>query len=445
MSARPSNQDAPITLLQVVLACVIVALGVGVVVLFKLNRPEPARQENETHGLLVKTQRVTAGTHTVHLSAQGQVTAAHRVVLFPQVAGKITWVSDDLMPGGYVAKNARLLRLDGRDYQLALQSRSADVNRASLELQLEQRRQSVAQREWESFEGSETTGAPSSSEDGRSFALRQPQVETAEVVVDAARSAVQQARLNLQRTTVSAPFNAMVLTEAVDVGQYVAPGAQLATLVGTDEAWVQVSVPVESLSTIQVPAIDDAPDTRGAEVRVSFEVGGKNVERTGYVLRLLPDLDPSGGMARILVSIPDPFALEREDGVTHRMPMLLGSYVSVDIAVPDLQNVVEVPRLAVQEGNRAYVMNAKDELEVRELRVVWGTDETVLVDQGLSDGERVITSRVPSPVEGLALREQGANAPVDRRADQHEDSGASSNSDEQPNEAAPTRTAEATP
>jgi len=398
------ESEQPIKVVQVVLAILIAGLGVGAVMAFRATRPEPPRGETENPGLLVETLTVEAGEHDVHVRAQGQVTAARRVVLSPQVAGKITWVSDDLVPGGRVREGARLLRLDGRDYQLALQTRNAEVNRAALELQLEQRRQAVAEREWQTF-GDALEGAPNTqpSDEGRALALRQPQVETAEVGVEAARSAVQQARLNLQRTSITAPFNAMVLTETVDVGQYVAPGSQLATLVGTDEAWVQVALPVEQLASIHFPEGDEA----GSPAQVTFDVGGQAVTREGRVLRLLPDLETAGGMARVLVAIDDPFAYEREGANASTMPLLLGSYVTVDIDVPALGDVVEVPRLAVREGDELYVMNAQNELEVRHVRVVWGRPDTVLVDQGVTHGERVIVSRVPSPVDGLRLRQSG--------------------------------------
>ena len=400
-----STEDRPIKLVQVIAALVIVALGVGVVFLFKKTAPEPERGESEDRGLLVETVRLEAADHAVHVRAQGQVTAARRVVLSSQVAGKITWVSEALVPGGRLESGARLLRLDGRDYQLALQSRNADVNRAALELQLEQRRQAVAEREWESF-GDEVPASPREpTAEGRALALRQPQVETAEVGVEAARGAAQQARLNLQRTTISAPFNAMVLSETVDVGQYVAPGAQLATLVGTDDAWVQVALPLESLGSIQFP--EHEGEGEGSVARVTFEVGGRTVIREGHVLRLLPDLEASGGMARVLVSIRDPFAFESaaEGESGGEMPLLLGSYVTVDIDVPSIPGAIEVPRLAVREGNEVYVMNGEDQLEVRRVRVVWGREDTVLVGEGLADGEKLITSRVPSPVDGLRLRE----------------------------------------
>lgn len=393
------------SILKGVVPLAIVALGFGLFRFMVSTRPEPERRETGAEALLVEVQAVHTTRAEVAIDAQGQLIAAQRVIVAPEVSGRVRSMSEHLVPGGRFSQGEVMLRLDGRDYQLAVERNTAEVNRAQLELQLEEGRQRVAQREWEAFgTGAEGSGE-GATEQGRALALRQPQVETAQVGVRAARSAIQQARLNLQRATLRAPFNAMVVTENVDVGQIVGPTAQVATLVGTDEFWAQVSVPVANLARIRFPDRDG----EGSPAVVWQEVGGQRVERAGRVIRLLPDVDPVGAMARVLVAIDDPLALDEEHAGA--LPMLLGSFVHVEIAAGVIEEVVEVPRLAVRDGNRAYVMNDAGTLEIRELDVAWSREESLLVRGGLRDGEQVITSRVPSAVAGLALRT--ADTPTD--------------------------------
>lgn len=190
----------------------------------------------------------------------------------------------------------------------------------------------------------------------------------------------------------------MVLNENVDVGQLVGPATQTATLVGTDAFWVRVSVPLASLANLQLPD----GETPGPVVRVSQQVGGRRVERAGRVLRLLPDLDSVGAMARLLVAIEDPLALTEANRGS--LPILLGSYVDVEIDAAPLESAVEVPRVAFREGNRVFVMTGEDTLSVRAVEVAWSRDESVLVTTGLEHGERIVTSRVPTPVDGMPLR-----------------------------------------
>ncbi|MCU0675819.1 MAG: efflux RND transporter periplasmic adaptor subunit [Myxococcota bacterium] len=388
--------------LKAVLPVVVIVLGVLGLRALIASKPDAPRVAADTRALLVDVQPVTRARHEVSVRANGTVIAAEQVVLAPEINGRVVWTSDQLVPGGRFRRGEPVFRIDPRDYRLAVDAQSAEVQRAQLEVQLEEGRQRVAEREWNLFESTRAptteNGAADSTAPSDDLALRRPQRETAEVTLRSARSAAERARLALSKASLTAPFNAMVLNENVDVGQLVGPANQTATLVGTDVFWVRVSVPLASLANLQLPD----GDTPGPVVRVSQQVGGRRVERTGRVLRLLPDLDSVGAMARLLVAIEDPLALSEANRGS--LPILLGSYVDVEIGAAPLESAVEVPRVALREGNRVFVMTREDTLSVRTVEVAWSRDESVLVTSGLEGGERIVTSRVPTPVDGMSLR-----------------------------------------
>ncbi|MFW5876564.1 MAG: efflux RND transporter periplasmic adaptor subunit [Myxococcota bacterium] len=383
-------------MLQPLLVVLVIGAGAGIMLWLKSTKPQADRVETEERGRLVEVSTVKRGRHEVAVRAQGTVMPARRVVIQPELNGRVVWQNSNLVPGGRLQKGDRIIRIDARDYALALESRKADVSRAKLELKLERSRQEVAKREWDEF------GTPEEQEaDGGTLALRDPQVKTAAVAVDSARSAYDQAKLNLEKTLLKAPFNALVMQENVDEGQLVGTQTQVATLVGTDRFWVQVSVPVDALPHIRTP--DDESDEGGSVVRVWQDVGGERVERTGRVLRILPDLDEGGAMARILVGIDDPLGLEASDEETVS-PMLLNSYVNVEIDAPPIDDVIQIPRTALRDGSRVYVMDEEGKLRIREVQLAWRQPDSVLVRSGLKEGEQLVVSRVPAPVEGMDLR-----------------------------------------
>lgn len=378
-------------ILKGVLPPLVLWLGIGAIVYFVRTKPQPGREEVPEPRALVEVLEARRAPGTVALTAQGQVVPAREVVLQPEVSGRVVWVADALVPGGVFRKGERMLRINPRDYQLALKTRNAEVSRAELELELERSHGAIAEREWQSLHRGE-------GEEGRSLALREPHLRTAEVGLEAAKSSLEQARLALRRTTLTAPFNCTVREESVDVGQVVGAQMQIARLIGTDAYWAQVSVPVDALTNIALPA-EDRP---GASVTIRQSLREGTIERKGSVLRVLPAVDPAGAMARVLVSIEDPLGLA--DGEPDPLPLLVGSYVNVEIDAPPIEGVVEVPRAALHEGNRVYVMNGEDRLEIRDVRVAWSRRDTVLVDDGVEDGERIVTSFLPTPVHGMALR-----------------------------------------
>jgi hypothetical protein len=210
-----------------------------------------------------------------------------------------------------------------------------------------------------------------------------------------------------------APFNAFVQMERVDLGQLVGPQSQLATLVGTDAFWVQVSLPVDKLAYVKLPRGDEP----GSAARVWLDVGQDRVERQGHVVRLLGDLGPGGRMARIIVRIEDPFGLktsspkepsanEANDADTNpsSLPMLLGAYVHVELEGKMVNDVINLPRRALRDDETIWSVDDKDQLVISKARVVWGTDEEVIVRAPLKTGSRVIVSRLAAPVVGMKLR-----------------------------------------
>lgn len=400
----------------------IIVLGVVAARVLVATKPKPKRAPKSERVALVEVEQFTPHSAQTVVTANGQVIPSKRVVLTPQVGGKVIWTNEQLIPGGHVKKGATLVRIDPRDYHVAVQQREAELNRARLELEVERSRQSVAQREWEIFARTDNgAGTPTpdtagkadagGEEDLGSLALREPQLRTAQVQVKAARSATERAQLELNRTTLTAPFDAVVQMESVDVGQVVGPSSQIATLLDTSAFWVQVSIPIERLTQIAIPGVNA---TEGDAVKVVQDVGDTSIVREGRVLRLLGDLDPVGGMARLLVEIRDPLGLGAEEP---GLPMLVGAFVRVEIQGRTLDGVYEIPRSALREGDRLFVMNEDDKLEIRDIKIAWGRAHSVLVRNGINERDRVIVSRVATPVEGTALRVLEAKTDVTKRAE----------------------------
>ena len=370
-----------------------VLLGAIVIALVLVaTKAEPPRAEKPLEGTLVEVIQISAKQHEVDLYAKGTVVPAKEVVLQAELGGRVTWQSPELVAGGRFKTGQPIVRIDPRDYQLAVEGYRSQVNRAKLDLAIEKRRGEVAKREWNSF------GEMDVSDEQRALAQREPQLEASRLALKAAQSLLKKAQLDLTRTTLRAPFNAMVVSENVDTGQLIGPQGSVARLVGTDEYHVQVSVPVASLRTVEVHS-EEGP---GSETKVIQHVGLETIERPGEVIRQLPDLDPGGAMARLLVRIENPLG-QRGD-----LPLLLGSFVDVAIGAQPIEDAIRVPRVALRNGRNVYVMNDDDLLEIREVRIAWTEPDSVLVTGGLEPDERVVTSRIATPVPNMLLRTMDA-------------------------------------
>jgi multidrug efflux pump subunit AcrA (membrane-fusion protein) len=143
------------------------------------------------------------------------------------------------------------------------------------------------------------------------------------------------------------------------------------------------------------------------KVRVVQEVSADTrIELPGRLVRLLGDLDPVGRMARVLVEIEDPLGL-KDKKKPDRLPLMLGAYVRVEIEGRRAEEVFRVPRTAIREGDQVWIANEEDRLEARPVEVFWRSKDTVLIRNGLREGDRVIANSIPLPIPNMKLRVEG--------------------------------------
>jgi len=360
------------------------------------TRPKAQREEPDPPVPVVSVMPLEAGEHRVTIEAYGTVIPASRVTLQAQVSGRIIAHHAALVPGGVLEGGGEVIRIDPTDYELRVKQEEVALESANAAYELERGQQVVAAKEWSLLR--DEIEAPQEMED---FAQRKPQQRQAEAEVEAARNRLAVAKLDLERTVLRAPFNALVLEESVDLGQLISPQARVAELVGTDRFWVQVSVPFELLDRIR---FSQGEEGAGSAARVlvnpDLETGASKPAR---VERLLGDLSDRGRMARILVSIDDPLNLSPDADPAAR-PVLLNSYVRVDIDGGTLTDVVEIPRVALRENRQVWVRDATGQLQIREVNVRWRRRDTVLVGNHFDPQEQLITSRLAVVIPGMKVR-----------------------------------------
>lgn len=400
----PSSRSSAEKVWRVVLPLLVLVAGVAGAVVLVLAKPEPKQSKESSRGPLVDTHRLTAGVETFAVDAQGTVEGARRVEVVAQVSGQVVSVNEDLVPGGIVRKGDQLFRIDPTDYHLALRQTRAQRAQAEAELKLESARARVAEREWEIYrQGKEET----TSEEPPPLPSREPQQEAARQQLESSQAKIAQQRVDIARTTYEAPLDAFVEEERLEVGSQVGPQTVVATLVGIDRFWVRTSVPLEELAYVDLPDMDGSG---GSTATIRLKAGALEVERQGRVVRLLGNLDDTSRLATLLVEVEDPFGLADETEEGRRLPLLTGSYVDVTIEGNRSERLIRVPREALHGDDQVYVFR-DGRLDIVETEVVRRRDDVVLVAAGLAEGDRVVTTRLSQPVDGMPLRDASEEGP----------------------------------
>lgn len=385
--------DRPTRSLAARIGAPLVALGIGVSGMAGLVAAGSAAEKGTPPEKvdLVEATALERAPARAHVLSTGVVQSDQQVVVTPEVAGRLTWVSDKLVPGGRFEKGEVLARVDARDYQVAVDQAQVSVEQAELELALERNRGAVAQREWDLL-------GKDGASDGR-LARREPHLAVAEANVAAAKAGLRRAQLNLGRTALRAPFNAVVLSEGVDVGQVVGAGTQVAVLSGTDRVRVEASVPFQQLDTLRIPGVDGVAPGEGSPATVTQTLaGGSALRRTGRVVGVGGQLDPATRTATVLIAVDAP--MDPEAG---GLPLMVGAFVDVDVEGRLREEALAVPRTAVYDGDTVWVV-ADGRLDRRAVDVGWSLGTALEIRAGLKPGDQVVTTPLSAPVVGTKVR-----------------------------------------
>ncbi|MGB7393322.1 MAG: efflux RND transporter periplasmic adaptor subunit [Pricia sp.] len=374
-------------------------LLLGVVITSFIFMTEPTAQSegaSKKTAMLVDVVPVEKGNFKPVITATGTVRAVDDVMLSPLVGGQIVRRDPSFTPGGTVDKGQVLLQIDPSDYRNTLELRRSELQQSQTNLNMEMGRQQVAEQDLSLI------GGDSLSSDEKELVLRKPQLDAVNANVKASKASVDQAQLNLARTTIRAPFDAQIIDQNVTVGSQVSPGDNLGRLVGTDVYWVEMTVPVSQLRWLAFPRDDEET---GSTVELLSRSSWKPGEtRTGYLFNQVGALDNQTRLSRVLVKVEDPLAQEAEN--EGQPPLLIGSFVEARIQAEPIDDVVRLNRDYVRSNNTVWVME-DEKLQVREVEIVLSDAENAYISSGLDDNDKVVTTNLSTVADGVGLRTQG--------------------------------------
>lgn len=366
----------------------VIAFGFGVFVLLQANRPIPEKKEPEARILQVYTTRAHLDTTVFDVYAQGEVKAKTRIELAAQVGGRIESVSDQFIAGGDVKAGSPLLQIEKIDYELALSQAEAALANARVLLEKAEADANVARQQ--------LAGVKNPSP----LALKIPQVKEAKANVKAAEASLARAQLNLDRATVSLPYDARISATRVEVGQYIAPGQNLASVFGVDEVIVRLALKQEELASLGLPIGFNTTDyAKAPRVVFSADIANRNYQWEGFISHIEANIDESTRMVHAIARLPFPYSSTNLD---NGMPMAVGLYVNAKISGKQVDRIVSIPRTALLPGDRVFLIT-NGALDIREVQVAHKNENKAYIESGLSEGEIVVVSPIRNPIRGMAL------------------------------------------
>jgi RND family efflux transporter MFP subunit len=369
----------------------VLVAGVAIVQILVAAKPEPEKNEDEARLVSLYVDEVTEEVVTVSVRTQGEVRPKTEIALIPQVSGRIVAMSDNFNEGAEFLPDSMLMQIDDADYQLAKVRAEARVAEAQTELERELATAELKKEEWRDGK---------KDEEPTDFALNLTQVKEAEAMLRSAKADLQKARLDLERTVIKVPFRGRVRERAVGIGQYVSAGMPLGRVFSIDTVEVRLPLTDTQLAELNLPlgfmsnAMVEAP-----EVEFSASMGNRDYSWAGRIVRIDAAVNQQTRLIYATAEVNDPYGLSATNG----MPMAVGMFVTAEIEGITSQAALVLPRMALRNQDKVYVINAENRLEIRTVSVLSTSEDRVLVSSGVTQGERVVTSTLPNAVDGMAV------------------------------------------
>ncbi|MEM0953072.1 MAG: efflux RND transporter periplasmic adaptor subunit [Pseudomonadota bacterium] len=352
-----------------------------------MTGPELEAKPPPSNAPLVRIK--TAEAELVQLTSftHGTVLPRTESELVPEVSGRIVEISPTMVSGGFFNKGDTLVKIDPLNYEVALEQ--ALANQSSAESELDNAKRASARVQ-------DLATRQSASQSERDDAVNR--VSIAEATLRDATARVARAERDLERTEIHAPYDGRVRSERIDIGQFVDRGASIASLYATDIAEVRLPIHDDELRFLQLPlAQSENPVQPAVVLRARF--GGEMHSWEGKVVRTEGELDPKTRMINVIAQVASPYAL-----VENRPPLAVGLFVEAEIIGKQVENVVILPRDALQQDDRVYVIDADNRLEFRDVTVLRMLDDEVYIASGIERGERVCLSSLDVAIEGMSVQ-----------------------------------------
>lgn len=363
--------------LQIAAIAVVVVIALALTLILSGGQ-EATYQAPESQSVPVDIVQPEQGSHQVRIQTTGTVTAKAFVTLTPQVGGRVVDVADAVREGGQFEAGEVLFEIDPRDYEVAEQRAEAAVADARSGLAQLEAEAEIARQEWSAtFPGREITP----------LAAREPQLAAARSRLMSAEADLRQARINLDRTTLSFPFSGRITESLIEAGQVVTAGQSYGQVYAVNELEVVAPVPPED--------IDRLDGAEGRPVRLVFE--NRDTPAAGTVAREGARLDARSRLINLYIA--------PEAGGDLRP----GLFANITIDGPRIADSLALPQTAIAGLNEVHVVRG-GRIESIRVRIIDRAEGQVHVAP-FDFGEGVIVTPLP---EGAIGREAEISGGSDR-------------------------------
>jgi RND family efflux transporter MFP subunit len=414
----------------------VLLVAIVIAVTLVIMRPKAERQVPVQKGRLVEVFSARAEDFQMVVEAFGTVTPRESLPLVAQVRGQIVDIYQSFKEGNFVKKGTRIIQIDPRTYSLEVKRRQVQIMQSEAELKrLKQEvinhrsrvkiaksdvalskseylrlkklvdRKVIAQSQLDKAEQAYLASRERLQAIENQLALIGPRREQLMAARDMADVMYQQANLDLERSSLEAPFDGWVLEKAIEVGQHVNVGQQLGSIYKAGELDIEVSIPTREFKWL--------PSGMGKNSSVAADVifrnSGDQQVWQGRVARVKARMDERTRTLPVVIEVDETATAEKSVSGFRLRP---GMFVTIKIKGKEVNQAYVLPRYVVYPGDVVYTLK-DDQLKIKEVGILRSYKDSVIVNEGLSQDDQIISTPLSGAVDGMRVRLKTEDTPQD--------------------------------
>ncbi len=414
-------------ILRSIRAIVVIGVATLIAIILVKIKPSAERMTPPDNGLLVEVMPVRAENIPMMIEAYGTVKAREILKLFAEVKGKIMKIDSAFKEGAFVTTGQTLIKIDPRSYSLEVERRKIETSQVDAELKRLQQevlniqtsikiakseaelakaeffrlktltgKKVVAQTTLDQAEKRYLSSLDRVQTLDNQLALTGPSRENLLAQRDLISVQLKQAEIDLEKTSITTPFNGRVQNKIVEVNQYVNAGEYLGSIYRAGAYDIEVRLPVGDLKWL--PNMFKQQLT--PEVEVFFGSNDNSYSWKGRLARIKAQLDEKTRTLPVVVEIDENSNSYSEQTAFQMRP---GIFVTVRIKGKEIEQLFVLPRYMVHADDIVYLVN-NNQLHFRSVKVLRRFKESVYIVDGLANGDLVVKTPLSAVTDGMRVR-----------------------------------------
>ncbi|MGB0833594.1 MAG: efflux RND transporter periplasmic adaptor subunit [Psychrobium sp.] len=306
----------------------------------------------------VSVSTVQSTSHRATISAYGEVTSRNKLSLTSQVSGKVVTLAPNFLSGKVFKQGEVIASLETIEYQQAVANAMASLADAELALAQEELNAKQAEAEWQQ--------SGLADHQASDLVLRKPQLAAAKAKFELAKQSLEKAEYDLSQTKITAPFDALIVSKAIQVGSNVQAGSEIAVIY--DISLFEVALP---LSTAQWQSLNQGDESAYAHSAITLSDDANNLQWSATFNRVEQHINANSRQRALIVNVSNPLALST--------PLFPGTFVKATVEGTTVDNLWKLPASALIDNHTVWQISNEDLLRPLSIDVVFSQDNAVYV------------------------------------------------------------------